>query len=573
MAVEAPTAAPALRPGGLDPLRWFWQLLTNVKFALLLVGLAAAAGLLGVVLPQMPGPMRDNAAARSAWLELQRNDYGVFTNPMDRLGLFDVFHSTWFNGLWFLIIIAVTVCTVSRFRPTWRSVQRPTKVVADGYFERAHQHASFSFEGGAPAIEKQLRKRRYHVERTKESPEGTYLFAERFSWSQYGTFLSHLALLMLLVGALLTKLAGFDKTFVLAEGTPAARVFDNPGPSQIFVKMVDAVRGTDASGNVVDFHSALEVRQGDQTVTCNATVNRPCSAFGYKIHQAAYFNDVARLYITAPDGTIVYNDVLDFESETTAVPHFRVTDPSGAVLFDQQVPQAFTADSSTVGPQGSLAAAFLTFPHSTQPGDTATVSYGIAWRVVNNALQVVIGSEDGTALPPRELSAGDSVIDQGYHIQYLGGENIPAITVNDMPGSISDDGSAVVQMPTDGQGNSYLYMTGVDLGPVILTQDNAATPQNQYTYRFDGRVEASGISVKRDPGSTFIWVAVGMALIGLAITFYVPRRRLWVKISGNRAELAGIAERTTRFGRELRLLGASLGSKDALLPTDLLDDT
>jgi cytochrome c biogenesis protein len=102
-----------------------------------------------------------------------------------------------------------------------------------------------------------------------------------------------------------------------------------------------------------------------------------------------------------------------------------------------------------------------------------------------------------------------------------------------------------------------------------LTQGNAVTAQNGYSYRFDGQVEASGVSVKRDPGSTFIWVAVGMAMAGLAITFYVPRRRLWVKITEGRTLMAGVAERTTRFSRELRLMGAELGAKDALQPGDI----
>jgi len=119
------TSASTLEPSGLDPLRWAWQLLTNVKFALLLVGLAGIAGLIGTVLPQMPGPMRGNPAARSAWLELRRADYGPLTGLFDRLGFFEVFHTAWFNGLWFLIIVAVTVCTVSRLRPTIRAVRNP----------------------------------------------------------------------------------------------------------------------------------------------------------------------------------------------------------------------------------------------------------------------------------------------------------------------------------------------------------------------------------------------------------------------------------------------------------------
>ena len=77
------------------------------------------------------------------------------------------------------------------------------------------------------------------------------------------------------------------------------------------------------------------------------------------------------------------------------------------------------------------------------------------------------------------------------------------------------------------------------------------------------------MSVKRDPGQRFIWLAVGMAIIGLSITFYVPRRRLWVKVTGSRTYFAGIAEKTSRLGREMRVMGAELGSRDALRPEDL----
>ena len=568
MAVEIrPVTAPA-RESDFDPFRWAWQLLTNVKFALVLVGTAAFAGLLGVVLPQMPGPMRSNAAARSAWLELQRQDFGVFTGVMNWAGLFDVFHSTWFNGLWLLIIVAVTVCTVSRFRPTWKSVQRPTKVVGDGYFARAHHSANFTQPGGIDAVEGILKKKRYKVERTKEGEDGSvYLFAERFSWSQYGTFLSHLALLMLLIGALLTTLAGFDKTFVLAEGTSAAPVFDTPGPNQIFVKMLDAVRGRDSSGNIVDFHSHIEVRQGEKTVTCDASVNTPCKAFGYKIHQAAFFNDIARLHVTAPDGSVAYSDVLDFDSESTAIPVLKVTDASGAVLFNQDLPQMDTDTGKSAGPEDDLAVGYLAFPKSATAAEGDDAHYVVAWRVVKGALQLALSRPDEST--PHALDVGQSLSDSGYKIEFAAAKSIPAIKVIDMPGAITDDGSATVQMPSDGKGNPYLYITGVDLSAFALTQGDSVSAQNGYSYRFDGQVEASGVSVKRDPGSAFIWVAVGMAIIGLAITFYVPRRRLWVKVSEGRTYMAGVAERTTRFGRELRMLGAEMGATDALQPGDI----
>ncbi|MCZ2108454.1 MAG: cytochrome c biogenesis protein ResB [Dehalococcoidia bacterium] len=567
MAVEASpaTPAPALKPGGLDPLRWAWGLLTNVKFALLLVGLAAFAGLIGVVIPQMPGPMRANPAARRAWLELRREDYGIFTNTFDRLGFFDVFHTAWFNGLWVLIIVAVTVCTVSRFRPTWKGVHRAPRTVGEAYFERAHHRASFSHKGGVEVVEEILRKRRYHVERVKAEGETTYLFADRFAWSHYGTFLSHLALLMLLIGALLTTLAGFEKTFVLAETTSAAPVFDSPGPGQIFVRMVDAVRGKDAAGNIIDFRSKLEVRRGEQVIDCVATVNDPCRAFGYKIHQAAFFDDIARLRILGPNGQVVYDDVLDFDSESTAVPVMKVTTPDGKVLFDQEVPQMATDPGTAPGPEDDLALAQLVFPKA--PGSKEMAVYALAWRVKGSSLQVTISGADTTGMAPRELKQGEFVADGGFRISFERPAEIPAIKVNDMPGCIGGDG-ATVQMPAGGDGRPYLFISGVDQDNLIVTDGAPRVSASGYSYGFLGRVEASGVSVKRDPGSAFIWIAVAMAMVGLAITFYVPRRRLWVKVTPERTWLGGIAERTTRFSRELRRLGAELGSNDALLPED-----
>lgn len=562
MTADARQAAPGLRPGGFDPLRTVWKLLCNAKFALLLVGLAGVAGMIGVVVPQMPSQMRGNPAARSAWLELRRDDFGPFTKAMERLDLFEVFYSPWFIGLWMVIIVAVTVCTVSRFRPTARSVHRPAKDVSARYFETAHHRADFSHPGGVEAVEAALRRRRYRVERTRTADGASYVFAERFAWSAYGTFASHLALLLLLVGGLLTRLAGFDRTLVIAEGRPAAPVFDQPGPGQLFVKVIDAYRGLDAGGNIVDYHSMLEVTRGGRTKTCKTTVNDPCEAFGYKVHQAAFIDDIAHLRVLGPDGRVLYDDVLDFDSQTTAVPWLRVTDANGAVLFDQELPQMGTDTGTDPGPADDLALAVLAFPKS--PGAAENESLAVSWRVEGNDLRLAIAGPD---LQPEALVRGRDVAAGAYRVQYTGARNIPAIRVDDMPGAAA--GGAVVQMPVDHDGHAYLLATGLDGVPLVLTEGTNVTNGDGYTYAFAGRVEASGVSVRRDPGDTFIWVAVVLALIGLGITFYVPRRRLWVKVTPGRTYMAGIAERTTRFGRELRQLGAALGSRDALRPEDL----
>ena len=509
MASNAPATTPPMPK--FDPLRATWRLLTNVKFAVALVSLAVLASLLGVVLPQLPAEMRGNPPARSAWLELQRQDFGWLTGTLDGLDLFDVFHSPWFVGLWFVIVAAVTVCTISRFPPTWRSVQRPPMRVAERYFETARHRASFTHAGGVEAVEGLLRRRHYQVTRTREDEGATELFAERFPWTQYATFISHMALLMLLVGGLLTSLAGFQRTLALAESRPAAPLFGDPGPGQIFVGMEDAHRGVDAAGNIVDFHSDLLLRRGDEVVRCTATVNDPCSGFGYRFHQAAFFDDLAYLTIWGPDGRVLFDDVLDFENESTATPALTVTDAGGAVVFDQALPQMASVPGSTLGYEGDLGLAELAL------GDTV---YGVSWRAEGETLVALI---DGDGFDPVELRPGETVDTGRHRIAFRGIASVPAIPVLDMPRG-QTVGVVNVQMPEDANGRPFLFITDIDAGNVVIAEGATVETSSGYRYRFGGRVDASGIDVRRDPGDTFIWVAVGLAMLGLGVTFYVPRR-------------------------------------------------
>lgn len=544
---EAPAAAE------FNPFREIWRLLTNVKFALALVALLVLLSMIGVLIPQLPAEMRGNPAAESAWLEGQRQDFGEFTDPMNRLDMFSVFRSWWFNGVWLLLTVSMTVCTVSRFRPTWRNVRRPQKAVPDSYFERAHHRADFSHDGGVEAVERLLRRRKYRVERVEEHDGATYLFAERFSWSQFGTFLSHLALLMFLVGGFLTVFAGFNRTLGLAETDAAAPVFEDPGPGQIFIELNDAQMGVDSEGNIIDYRSDLTIRRDDEVVQCETTPNSPCGAFGYRFYQAAFFTDLARLRIEGPDGSLLYDDLVDFNAEVAPVPRLRVSDDRGEVLHDQPVPQlGYDADNTAALSQ-------LAFR-----SDTDRHVWPVAWAREDGEMVAVVtaGGNDSARLEP-----GDAARLFGrYSVEFVEVAGVPSQRLVDLPGS--GEGGALLQLVEDADGAHELAIAGLAGEPLQLDEGERASIASGYTYTFEGRVDGSGIDVRRDPGDTFIWIAVGMAMVGLSITFYVPRRRLWAKVSGDKTMLAGVAERTTRFGQELRRMGAELGAPDALCHED-----
>ena len=84
-----------------------------------------------------------------------------------------------------------------------------------------------------------------------------------------------------------------------------------------------------------------------------------------------------------------------------------------------------------------------------------------------------------------------------------------------------------------------------------------------YEYTFLGQREFAGIKVKRDRSDNLVWLGTGLLLAGLGITFYVPRRRLWAKITPERTYLAGVTGHLANFRKEMGKLGAEAGSSDA----------
>jgi cytochrome c biogenesis protein len=102
--------------------------------------------------------------------------------------------------------------------------------------------------------------------------------------------------------------------------------------------------------------------------------------------------------------------------------------------------------------------------------------------------------------------------------------------------------------------------TNPDGSPVIVTGFPAAIGQGE-----TATIPGLGISVafpsmsaytiliaKRDPGAYLVWVAFAALIIGLAITFYLPRRRIWTRVAADgRVDLVGRADRQLDFDREL----------------------
>jgi cytochrome c biogenesis protein ResB len=520
----------------VDPLRWLWRGLTSVRFALGLIGFLALSSLLGVVIPQVPAPMRDNPAAMSAWLGLQQDRFGLLATPIERLGLFDIFRTYWFAAALGLLVASVCVCTANRLGPVWRNVFQPQTRVPDDYYTRSGQ-AIAVFAPNVDALERQLRRRRYRVTTTNEGAV-TYLFADRYPWAQFATFVSHLALILFLAGGFVTIVAARDQNILIGEGETLP-VFNVEDKDHMQIRVDDAVGKFDASGFPLDYRTSLAVyRDGKEVARGVTTVNQPLSYGGYRFHQTAYFPDGAALKVREmASGRLVYDEVLALTSQALT-PRVIVRDAAGNVVLDDVVvPTDFIGD--VAGTQIALTNAGRAFWVGAKPSADSD-----GWQLV----VFETGKSEGARAVLAEGQKED--VGAGLSLSFVGMTSIPSTTIK--PPGVGDGaaGNAVAELS---QGPSGPLLTvGPIAGRALALSPGQPVQMGDYEYLFDGKREFAGITVRRDPGGIFIWVATGTFLLGLALTFYTPRRRLWARIAAGEAAFRGLGGRGLAIEREVK---------------------
>jgi cytochrome c biogenesis protein len=73
----------------------------------------------------------------------------------------------------------------------------------------------------------------------------------------------------------------------------------------------------------------------------------------------------------------------------------------------------------------------------------------------------------------------------------------------------------------------------------------------EMTLELRGFSEYTLLIAKRDPGAPIVWFAFVSLLAGLAVTFYLPRRRIWARLGPDgRLDLVGRSDRQVDFDRE-----------------------
>lgn len=539
MATNARATA-ASRGPSFDFVQPIWRTLTSVRFAVFFIATLALLGLMGVLIPQVPEAMRGNDAAIAVWVEHERGTFGPLTTPMYRFGLFEVFHARWFLFALGFLVLNVSVCTFNRWSPTFRNVFRPPVHVPETFYERAHNRVALPAVE-SPALHDALRRMRFRT-RTEERDGATYVFADRYPWAQLATFVSHMALILFIAGGIVTWATGFTSEIFAGTGT-VTPVFAVKNPNQLQVRIDDAVGRYGPNGNALDFRTKLTIfKNGQQVASGTTTVNDPFKYDGYRFHQVAFFPSGAQLVVRdLATGNTVFDETFALQ-DTIAAPVVTISDSAGKQLFDGQVVPTDFLDTAS----GSLVAL---------AGTGRAVWVGLTTQDDRTWQAVVFDPSAGDAGAQLRLAENGDGSVSGLNVHFDSVASVPSANGVTVPGS---DTPLLAQLSRASDGADALVLTGAGR-PVIALESGQPVTVGAYQYAFMGTRTFAGIAVKKDDGAWFIWAATAMLLIGLAITFYVPRRRLWVKLTGGATMIAALAEKSGGFEKDMRALARRLG--------------
>ncbi len=485
-----PVRPPDLGVGGL--LRWGWRQLTSMRTALLLLFLLALVAIPGSLLPQ-----RGTAPADvERWID----SHPGIGPLLDRLSAFDVYASAWFAAVYLLLFVSLVGCVVPRLRLHGRAL-RSRPPAAPRNLSRLPAHRSYrttaAADGVLAAAEAALRAARFRTDRAAGSDS---VAAEKGYARETGNLLFHLALVGLLVGVALGGLHGTRGDVLVIEGGGFANTLTRYD-SFTAGRLAEAERLPPFSFTLTDFEATYE-RGGQQD-------GAPRS-FRADLLVRAEPGAPERAVTVAVNDPLVVGGTKVFLVGHGYAAVVTVRDGDGRVVRSDAVP-------------------FL-------PRDGRFTSVGVI--KVPDARPTQLGFQ-GILLP---TAAVDPELGP---VSTFPAADSPGLFLSLWTGDLGLDtgkSQSVYQLDT-----SRMTQGGLR---ALAVGDTWVLPDGAGSVTFDGVAEWASFSVAQDPGKGLALGSVVVALLGLMLSLFVPRRRVWVRATPQPGgttlvEVAGLARTET----------------------------
>jgi len=505
------------RLGFVGWMRWGWRQLTSMRTAIVLLLVLAIAAIPGSIFPQ-------RMADPNGVTQWEAENPDLFP-VLDALNMFDVYLSPWFSAIYLLLFISLIGCVIPRVKHHFKALRaRPPRTPAR--LKRLDDYREAERAGGADAdaeasrsidvAQKQLKALGYRVERYDlDAKSGrTYsVSAERGYWRETGNLLFHIALVGVLVAVGVGGSFAYTGQRVVVEGQTFVNTLldyesmnrgrfvgdDALNPYSMTLDSFDVTYqtyGSAASGQAGDFSANMTVRENGETREGAVRVNHPLDIAGDNIYLLG--NGYApTVTVRNADDEVVFRNSVPFlpqDNALTSLGVIKVTDG----MPEQLGIAAFFYPSAVKNENGAFASAH---------GDL------LAPLLTLRVYEGDLGIDEGTPKSVYVLDTDD--------LTPIVGDGSGTASIELQPGESAE-------LP-GGRGS----ITFEDESPA------GATDFTQSVKRF------ASLQVHHDASAVWVLVFALLALAGLMLALFIPRRRMWVKaaaVNGEvRLEYAGLA--------------------------------
>lgn len=197
------------------------SLFRSIKFNVVLFLIIAALAAVGTLLPQVG----DNAEKVSAFIASH-----PWVGPwLERWGFFDIYHTFLFAALLGLMAFDVVVCKLANKPPDPGLVPLPQEEddqdLSLSSLRKKPHRVEGTVEGSVREVSERLRrafgKRGYHIVALELPNGGVALRASRHRLQRWGSYVSHISLVVILLGAMMKSVLGFETFLPILEGHQA----------------------------------------------------------------------------------------------------------------------------------------------------------------------------------------------------------------------------------------------------------------------------------------------------------------------------------------------------------------
>ncbi|MEJ2254531.1 MAG: cytochrome c biogenesis protein ResB [Nitrospirota bacterium] len=487
-----------------------WDFLASVKLAIIIFALISLTSIVGTILEQ-------NASAQ-ANIKILSGIVGYGLAPkvyrvLETMGFMDMYRSWWFIGLLMLFSVNLLICSLDRLPRTWKLVVEPFRPLASDRFRAFGLKREFTLPGKTEANRDKLAAglRSLGFRRWQTSTEGgLQYYAQKGRLSRLGVYITHLSIIVILLGAVVGWVFGYKGFVNIPEGTSTSLIWKRTlslsqaqvQERRLILRSLDAasgdVRMAAARLNVTekrlrDRMEAVGLKDLGFSVTCE---DFDVSFYGQ--------TDIPKEYaslLTVHEGPqevkskwIEVNDPLKYKGWTFYQSSYSILeDPSRYIYIFRVISRTGEAETVRIKKGGSF----------TIPGTDVKAT------VVDYS-------------PALSMDAS------GRYYTYADAMNNPA-----------------AKLAIDGGGQSYTKWV------LRRYPETGVLPTRDVVQLMDiWGSQRTGLEVRIDPGVRIVYLGCILISIGLYFAFFMSHRKVWVHAATEKGQTKVLVAGTTSKYRE-----------------------